>query len=142
MTKELTAENKLELISLINNGVVNTKLTKSVMQEVTNLQHCMINNIINSKVRNTNDLNDLCYMFDRICSVLEQPRSYFANNYRLIFSDNYFKTAGVPDKARVRLIEEQNNLYCDVVMLNEDEQWEISQCLRVLINLMQFWKPE
>lgn len=141
MTKELTAENKLELISLVNNGIVSTNSIKSVMQEVMNLQRCMINNIINNKVRNTNDLNDLCYLFDRICSVLENPRNRLETNVRLIFSDNYFKTEGIPDRARVRLIEEENNLYCDVVGLNVDEQWEIAQYVRVLIRLINYWKP-
>lgn len=140
--KELTAENKLELISLVNNGFVNTSETKTVIQEVSNLQHCMINNIINpKKVRNTNDLSDLCCLFGRVCDMLEQPGN--TGNYRKIFSENYFVTAGIPDDAKIRLIEERGDLYCSVNnKLTEKEKWRVAQCVRVLTSLINYWKPE
>lgn len=138
--KELTAENKLDLISLINNGIVNTKLTKLELQEVTNMQHCIINNIINPKVQNTNDLNDLCYLFDRVCNMLEQPGKY-DGSYRKIFSDNYFVTTGIPDNAKIRLVRERNDLHCSVSdKLSDKDKWEVAQCVRVMIKLISYWR--
>lgn len=140
--KELTTENKLDLVFQINNSIVNTKLTKTEIQEVTNLQHCIINNIVNPEVRNTNDLTDLCVVFGRVCNMLEQPGKY-DGNYRKIFSDNYFVTTGIPDNAKIRLIKERNDLYCSVDnKLTNKGKWDIAQCVRVLIKLMNFWKPE
>lgn len=139
--KELTTEHKLELILLVNNSIVNTKLTKTEIQEVMNLQHCMINNIINPRVRNTNDLNDLCCVFDRVCNMLEQPGKY-DGNYRKVFSENYFVTTSIPDNAKIRLIKEQNNLYCSVKndKLSDKEKWNIAQCVRVLIKQINYWR--
>lgn len=140
--KAITAEHKLELILLVNNSIVNTKLTKTEIQEVMNLQHCIINNIINPRVQNTNDLTDLCVVFGRVCNMLEQPGKY-DGNYRKVLSDNYFVTTGIPDTAKIRLIKEQNNLYCSVNdKLTAKDKWDIAQCVRALINLMQFWQPE
>ena len=140
--KELTAENKLDLIFQINNDIVNTKMTKTVMQEVMNLQHCIINNIINPRVHNTNDLTDLCVVFGRVCNALEQPGKY-DGNYRKVLSDNYFVTTGIPDTAKIRLIKERNDLYCSVNdKLSDKEKWDIAQSVRVLIKLMNFWQPE
>lgn len=141
--KAITAENKLDLVFQINNGIVNTKMTKTVMQEVMNLQHCIINNIINPRVHNTNDLTDLCVVFGRVCNMLEQPGKY-DGNYRKILSDNYFVTAGITENAKIRLVKERNDLYCSVKndKLSDKEKWDIAQCVRVLIKLMNFWKPE
>lgn len=139
--KELTINNIFQLVSLVNNGIVNTKMTKTIVQEVMNLQHNIINNLIN-KVNDTDELNDLCMIFDRVCNMLEQPGKY-DGNYREVFSDNYFITTGIPDDAKIRLIEEQNNLYCNASKkLTDKEKWDIAQNIRVLINLMQFWDPE
>lgn len=138
--KELTAENKLDLVFQINNGIVNTKMTKTVMQEVMNLQHCIINNIINPRVQNTNDLTDLCVVFGRVCNMLEQPGKY-DGGYREVLSDNYFVTTGIPDNAKIRLIKEQNNLYCSVNdKLTAKDKWDIAQCVRVLIKLINYWR--
>lgn len=139
--KELTINNIFQLVSLVNNGIVNTKMTKTIVQEVMNLQHNIINNLIN-KVNDTDELNDLCMIFDRVCNMLEQPGKY-DGNYREVFSDNYFITTGIPDDAKIRLIEEQNNLYCNASKkLTDKEKWDIAQNIRVLINLMQFLDPE
>lgn len=136
--KELTINNIFQLVSLVNNGIVNTKLTKTVTQEVTNLQHNIINNLIN-KVNDTDELNDLCMLFDSVCNMLEQP----AGEYRTVFEDNYFMVAGIPDDAKIRLIEEKNCLYCNASKkLTNKEKWDIAQNIRVLINLMNFWDPE
>jgi hypothetical protein len=138
--KQLTAENKLDLVFQINNGIINTKLTKSVMQEVMNLQHCIINNIINPEVRTTNELNDLCYLFNGVCNMLEQPGKY-DGSYRNIFNDNYFVTTGIPDNAKIRLVRERNDLYCHVSdKLTDKDKWEIAQGVRVLIKLISYWR--
>lgn len=50
--KAITAEQKFEMISLIVNGFVNTKESKTVIQEVSNLQHFMIDNIIKKSAYN------------------------------------------------------------------------------------------
>lgn len=139
--KELTINNIFQLVSLVNNGIVNTKLTKTVVQEVTNLQHNIINNLIN-KVNDTDELNDLCVVFDRVCNMLEQPAGKYSE-YRTVFEDNYFMETGIPDDAKIRLVEEQNNLYCHTSKkLTDKEKWDIAQNIRALINLMQFWDPE
>lgn len=140
--KELTINNIFQLVSLVNNGIVNTKLTKTVTQEVTNLQHNIINNLINN-VNDTDELNDLCTVFDRVCNMLEQPAGEHTSEYRTILEDNYFMETGIPDDAKIRLVEEQNNLYCHTSKkLTDKEKWDIAQNIRVLINLMQFWDPE
>lgn len=140
--KELTINNIFQLVSLVNNGIVNTKLTKTVVKEVTNLQHNIINNLIN-KVNDTDELNDLCMVFDSVCNMLEQPAGEHTSEYRTVFEDNYFMVNGIPDDAKIRLAEEQNNLYCHTgEKLTNKEKWDIAQNIRVLINLMQFWNPE
>lgn len=140
MTKELTAENKLDLVFQVNNGIVNNKLTKTMMQEVMNLQHCIINNIINPEMRTTNELNDLCYLFNGVCNMLEQPGKY-DGSYRKIFSDNYFVTTGIPDNAKIRLVRERNDLYCSVSdKLSDKDKWEVAQCVRVMIKLISYWR--
>ena len=140
--KELTINNIFQLVSLVNNGIVNTKMTKTVVQEVMNLQHNIINNLINN-VNDTDELNDLCMVFDRVCNMLEQPAGGHASEYRTILEDNYFMETGIPDDAKIRLVKEQNNLYCHTSKkLTDKEKWDIAQNIRVLINLMQFWQPE
>ena len=139
--KAITAEQKFEMIALLVNGFVNTKESKTVIQEVSNLQHNIINNLINN-VNDTDELNDLCVVFDRVCNMLEQPAGKYSE-YRTVFEDNCFMESGIPDDANIRLVKEQNNLYCHISKkLTDKEKWDIAQNIRVLINLMQFWEPE
>lgn len=139
--KAITPENKFEMISLLVNGFVNTKETKTVTQEVSNLQHYMIDNII-KKVHFTEDLDDLLSVMDSACHMLEQPCSNVAIEYRTVFKNNYFMTGVIPGDAKIRFIESQNDLYCNIKKIKDEEKWRIAQCVRVLIRLVSFYELE
>lgn len=142
MTKELTAENKFEMISLLVNGFVNTKETKTVTQEVSNLQHFMIDNII-KKVHLTENLDDLLTVMDSVCRMLEQPfYKNVASEYRTVFENNYLIIGSTPDDAKIRFIESQNDLYCNIKKIKDEEKWRIAQCVRVLIRLVNYYELE
>lgn len=138
--KAITAENKFKMISLLINGFVNTKESKTVIQEVSNLQHFMIDNII-KKVHLTEDLDDLLTVMDSVCNMLEQPCGKNISEYRTVFQNNYFLT-GIPDDAKIRFIESQNDLYCNIKKLKDEEKWRIAQCLRILIRLVNYYELE
>ena len=139
--KAITPENKFEMISLLINGFVNTKETKTVTQEVSNLQHFMIDNII-KKVHLTEDLDDLLTVMDSACNMLEQPCGKVTSEYRTVFKNNYFIIGSTPDDAKIRFIESQNDLYCNIKKLKDEEKWRIAQCVRVLIRLVNYYELE
>ena len=137
----ITPENKFDMISLLINGFVNTKETKTVTQEVSNLQHFMIDNII-KKVHLTEDLDDLLTVMDSACNMLEQSCSKVTSEYRTVFKNNYFIIGSTPDDAKIRFIESQNDLYCNIKKLKDEEKWRIAQCVRVLIRLVSYYELE
>lgn len=140
--KAITAEQKFEMISLIVNGFVNTKESKTVIQEVSNLQHFMIDNII-KKVHLTENLDDLLTVMDGVCNMLEQPCGKYISEYRTVFNNNYFQTTGIPEDAKIRLIEEHSELFCNTSKkLKDNEKWEIAQCLRTIIRLVNYYELE
>lgn len=139
--KAITPENKFEMISLLINGFVNTKESKTVIQEVSNLQHFMIDNII-KKVHLTEDLDDLLTIMDSACNMLEQPCSKVTSEYRTVFKNNCFIIGSTPDDAKIRFIESQNDLYCNIKKIKDEEKWRIAQCVRVLIRLVNYYELE
>lgn len=135
MTKELTAENKLHMISLLVNGFVNTHTSKTVTQEVTNLQHCMIDNLVT--VNNSDEFYNMLYVFSYICDMLEQNMG----NYRMIIINNNNLRLNIPEEAKIRLIEERNDLYCSINdKLSDKDKWSIAACLRILIQLVNYYE--
>lgn len=139
--KAITAEQKFEMIALLINGFVNTKESKTVIQEVSNLQHFMIDNII-KKVHTTENLDDLLTVMDSACNMLEQPCGKSISEYRTVFQNNYFMT-GIPDDAKIRFIETQHDLYCYTSQkLKDEEKWRIAQCVRVLNRLVNYYELE
>ena len=139
--KTITAEQKFEMISLLVNGFVNAKESKTVIQEVSNLQHFMIDNII-KKVHTTENLDDLLTVMDSACNMLEQPCGNSISEYKTVFQNNYFMT-GIPDDAKIRFIETQHDLYCHTSQkLKDEEKWRIAQCVRVLNRLVNYYELE
>lgn len=139
--KAITAEQKFEMIALLVNGFVNTKESKTVIQEVSNLQHFMIDNII-KKVHLTEDLDDLLTVMDSACNMLEQPCGNVAIEYRTVLKNNYFMTGIIPDEAKIRFIQSQNDLYCNIKKLKAEEKWRIAQCVRILNRLVNYYELE
>ena len=136
MTKELTAENKLHMISLLVNGFVNTHASKTVTQEVTNLQHCMIDNLVT--VNDSDEFYNMLYVFGIVCDMLEQNMG----DYRMIIINNNLRL-NIPEEAKIRLLEERNDLYCRIDnKLSDKDKWEIAQCLRILIRLVNYYELE
>jgi hypothetical protein len=132
--KTITAEHKLAMIGLLVNGFVNTNASKNVIQEVSNMQHCMIDNLIT--VNNNDDFYNMLYVFSYICDMLEQNMG----NYRMIIINNTLRL-NIPEEAKIRLIEERNDLYCSInKKLSDKDKWEIAQCLRILIRLINYYE--
>ena len=134
MAKELTAENKLQMVSLLANGFVNTRASKIVTQEVTNIQHCMIDNLIT--VNNSDEFYNMLYVFGIVCDMLEQQNM---GSYRMIVMNNTLRL-NIPKEAKIRLIEERNDLYCSIGKMTDKDKWEIAQCVRILIQLINYYE--
>lgn len=132
--KAITAEHKLAMIGLLVNGFVNTNASKTVIQEVSNMQHCMIDNLIT--VNNNDEFYNMLYVFSYICDILEQNMG----NYRMIIINNTLRL-NIPEEAKIRLIEERNDLYCSINdKLSDKDKWEIAQCLRILIRVINYYE--
>lgn len=132
--KTITAEHKLAMIGLLVNGFVNTNASKTVIQEVSNMQHCMIDNLIT--VNNNDEFYNMLYVFSYICDILEQNMG----NYRMIIINNTLRL-NIPEEAKIRLIEERNDLYCSINdKLSDKDKWEIAQCLRILIRVINYYE--
>lgn len=132
--KTITAEHKLAMIGLLVNGFVNTHASKNVIQEVSNMQHCMIDNLIT--VNNNDEFYNMLYVFSYICDILEQNMG----NYRMIIINNTLRL-NIPEEAKIRLIEERNDLYCSINdKLSDKDKWEIAQCLRILIRVINYYE--
>ena len=132
--KTITAEQKFEMISLLVNGFVNTNASKNVIQEVSNMQHCMIDNLIT--VNDSDEFYNMLYVFGYICDMLEQNMG----NYRMIIINNTLRL-NIPAEAKIRLLEERNDLYCSIdSKLSDKDKWEIAQCVRILIQLINYYE--
>lgn len=132
--KTITAEHKLAMIGLLVNGFVNTNASKTVIQEVSNMQHCMIDNLIT--VNNNDEFYNMLYVFSYICDILEQNMG----NYRMIIINNTLRL-NIPEEAKIRLIEERNDLYCSINdKLSDKDKWKIAQCLRILIRVINYYE--
>ena len=139
--KTITAEQKFEMISLLANGFVNTKESKTVIQEVSNLQHFMIDNII-KKVHTSENLDDLLTVMDSACNMLEQPCGNSISEYRTVFNNDYF-IINIPDDAKIRFIQTRHDMYCHTSRkLKDEEKWRIAQCVRVLTRLVNYYELE
>lgn len=132
--KAITAEQKFEMISLLVNGFVNTNASKNVIQEVSNMQHCMIDNLLT--VNNNDEFYNMLYVFGIVCDMLEQNMG----NYRMIIMNNTLRL-NIPEGAKIRLLEERNDLYCSINdKLSDKDKWEIAQCLRILIRVVNYYE--
>lgn len=139
--KAITAEQKFEMISLLINGFVNTKASKTVTKEVMNLQHFIIDNII-KKVHTSENLDDLLTVMDSVCNMLEQPCGNSISEYRTVFNNDYF-IINIPDDAKIRFIQTRHDMYCHTSRkLKDEEKWRIAQCLRILIRLVNYYELE
>ena len=133
--KELTAEHKLHMIALLVNGMTESKLSKKAAYETSNLQRCMISNLID-RVGNTDEFYDMLYMFGYVCDMLEQN----IGNYRMI-TDAKWKTGCIPDDALITLPETGGCLYCRISeKLSDREKWDIAVCIRNLIMRVNHWE--
>ena len=133
--KELTAEHKLHMIALLVNGMTDSKLSKKADYEASNLQRCMIDNLIN-RVGNTDEFYDMLYVFGYVCDMLEQN----IGNYRMI-TDSTWKTGCIPDDALITLPETGGCLYCRISeKLSDREKWDIAVCIRNLIMRVNHWE--
>lgn len=133
--KELTAEHKIAMIALLTNGMANTKLSKKAAYEASNLQRCMIDNLIN-RVGNTDEFYDMLYVFGDVCDMLEQN----IGNYRMITEETW-KTGCIPEDALITLPESGGCLYCRISeKLTDKEKWDIAVCVRDLIMRVNRWE--
>lgn len=131
--KELTAENKLDLISKVNGAVNYDKLTRKVMETVVVVQRSIIYNLLHT-VKDTDYLNDLCFMWDNICSCLENEQTE-----RKVYESAYF---AIP-KTKVLCFElRDKQLYVIIEKLTEKERDQFSIEVRNLIRVMNYWKAE
>ena len=135
--KELTAENKIELINRVN-GIVkydDKKLTKTAVTAIASVQSCIIHNIIYD-VSNTNWLNDLCFMWDTILSCIEQERTerHIAEGLCFALPRIAFMTyEQSPNGAIVKI---------DNKKLNEKDRINFTMAARNMIRALNYWKPE
>lgn len=133
--KELTAEHKIAMIALLVNGMTNAKLSKKAAYEASNLQRCMIDNLIN-RVGNTDEFYDMLYVFGYVCDMLEQN----IGNYRMI-TDRNWKTDCIPEDALITLPETGGCLYCRISdKLSDKEKQDIAVCVRDLIMRVNHWE--
>lgn len=133
--KELTSEHKIAMIALLVNGMANTKLSKKAAYEVSNLQKCMIDNLID-RVGNTDEFYNMLYVFGDVCDMLEQN----IGNYRMITDDNW-KTGCIPEDALITLPETGCCLYCRISdKLSDKEKWDIASVIRDLIKRVNYWE--
>lgn len=133
--KELTAEHKLAMIGLLINGMTDSKLSKKAAYEASNLQRCMISNLID-RVGNTDEFYDMLYVFGYVCDMLEQN----IGNYRMI-TESAWKTGCIPDDALIKLSETGGCLYCRISeKLSDREKWDIAVCIRNLIMRVNHWE--
>lgn len=132
--KELTAEHKLHMIALLVNGMTDSKLSKKADYEASNLQRCMIDNLIT--ICNTDEFYNMLYVFGYVCDMLEQN----IGNYRMI-TDAKWKTGCIPDDALIKLTETGGCLYCRISeKLSDKEKWDIAVCIRNLIMRVNHWE--
>ena len=133
--KELTTEHKLAMIGLLVNGMTESKMSKKAAYETSNLQRCMIDNLIN-RVGNTDEFYDMLYVFGYVCDMLEQN----IGNYRMI-TDSKWKTGCIPDDALITWPETGGCLYCRISeKLSDREKWDIAVCIRNLIMRVNHWE--
>ena len=78
----------------------------------------------------------MLYVFGYICDMLEQNMG----NYRMIIINNTLRL-NIPAEAKIRLLEERNDLYCSIdSKLSDKDKWEIAQCVRILIQLINYYE--
>lgn len=129
--KELTAENKLDLIRKVNGAVNYDKMTMKVMKTVIASQQSVIYNLLNT-VKNTHYLNDLCYMWDGICSCIEQTQKE-----REVYDSAYF---AIPKTKVLQFELRDKKLWLMKPELTEKECYQFVLALRNVIRVMNYWK--
>lgn len=129
--KELTAENKLDLIKRINGAVNYDKMTMKVMKAVIATQQSVIYNLLNT-VKDTNYLNDLCFMWDGICSCIEQEQKE-----RKVYDSVYF---AIPKTNVLRFELRGKELWLIPEKLTEKECYQFSVAVRNMIRTMNYWE--
>lgn len=132
--KELTEKNKLDLIRRLNGNIEYDPktMTKKTMSEVITIQQVMIHNII-MIVNNTNELNDLAFLFDGVADMLEQ-----GDSCRRIFKDSYFH---LPIDTRLVFDDEHGDAYVHVHDdISQNEKDVLAERIRDLIRVIVYWQ--
>lgn len=133
--KELTLENKLDLIRQLNGNIEYDPktMTKKTMSEVITMQQVMIHNII-MVVSNTSELDDLACLFDEVADMLEQ-----GDNCRRIFNSNYFC---LPVDTRLVFDDTHGDAYVSIPHddISQNEKDVLAEKIRDLIRVIVYWQ--